>query len=417
MRIAIFYEHAFQPGGAPVGIRHFAEALSMSHDVYLWGKSYEADYPQLKSVRRQGYTSLIDLHRRLPLWIAETQPDILMIIGFFLSVNASVVWLAKKQRLPIVLHPLAQVWDIAFAGKIFTNGCNVRELEDRSTNKVSLKQKIASWMNPRLKAFFKHTLGRTIVDGSSKIAVLSGEEKRQFQQQYPLPDHRFVTLPWGIDTIDESLDTEEHFFKDVLGYNDDKKNLIVWGRLDWYYKGLDRLLDGVRLLKEKMGLENIPFRLFLCGPDYREGSLHVSNYVRRHGLDDIVILLLPGSYVPGGKAPLRDADVSLLLSPWDGSPRALRESIFYGTPILVSKATNFGEIVDQYECGALIENTDDTTEVAAHLLAATAPDRLHKWNEKVKEVSPLLDWKLVAERFIESLCRSNQLDLKYLPAR
>ena len=53
--------------------------------------------------------------------------------------------------------------------------------------------------------------------------------------------------------------------------------------------------------------------------------------------------------------PFVSADYSILLSRWDGFPRSLRESIFYNIPIIASKETNFGDIINKTDCGYLID--------------------------------------------------------------
>ncbi len=404
MRIALFYEDAFEPGGAPVGIRNLAQALSARHDVALWGKAYAADYPALETVRCRRYRTLRSLLHQLPTWIDEDRPDVVIIVGFFLSANMPVAHFARKRGVPVLLHPLAQVWDVMLRGKVFTQGCDVRLLENAEENSDHLLQRLADRLSPHKKKLYLNTLGRRLVRLSNRIVVLSSEEQRQFNTIYPRPPEDFITMPWGIDAL-TGLDDDRHFFREVLGCADNTPNLIVWSRLDWYYKGLDRLLAGVRQVRERLGPAALPFRLFLCGPDYRGGAGQAARFAQKHGLEDLVYVLLPGRYEPGSLTPLRDADASLLLSPWDGSPRALRESIFLGTPILVSRETNFGEIVEESEAGLLVGDADDAGAVADALLALADRQHLAHLRQNTRALAARLAWSEVADRLTQTLQR------------
>ena len=55
--------------------------------------------------------------------------------------------------------------------------------------------------------------------------------------------------------------------------------------------------------------------------------------------------------------PLKKADYSILLGKWDGSPRSLRESINYNVPIIVSRETNFEDLVNLTNCGIVLKET------------------------------------------------------------
>lgn len=403
MRITIFYNDAFQQGGAPIGVRHLAQQLARQHAVTLWGETTPHAFPELASVARRMYGTLGSLARALRTHLHDQRPDVVLVIGFFIHDNMLAVWQARRAGVPVVLHPLAQVWDRALEGKVFTHGCDVRELEAQLVNRDRLQQRVANRLNPYFKKAFMHTLGRYIARQSDRVAVLSSEERRQFQAHYPRPDEDFLPLPWGVDEINPTQPDTQHFFQDVLGYRDPVPNFIVWSRLDWHYKGLDRLLEGVRTVRDAWTGDERPFRLFLCGPDYREGSLQAQAFIDTHGLKEWVRVLYAGDYVPGSKTPLRDAEASVLLSRWDGSPRALRESLLLGTPIMVSRETNFAEIVQAHDCGMVIDNPDDPQEVAAGLLRMAEAQHMPAWQAGTAVVRTRLNWGAIATDLTDAM--------------
>jgi glycosyltransferase involved in cell wall biosynthesis len=144
--------------------------------------------------------------------------------------------------------------------------------------------------------------------------------------------------------------------------------------LDYRFKGLDRAIEGMRWISEQAAAEGstvsaeLPIRLFLCGPDYRGGAEASRRHVEQAGLQNDVVILGPDEYTPGSKKPLRDADATVLLSRWDGSPRTLREAASYGTPMIVSEETNFADLVRSDDAGLVVDG-DDAAAVGRAFLA------------------------------------------------
>ena len=72
-------------------------------------------------------------------------------------------------------------------------------------------------------------------------------------------------------------------------------------------------------------------------------------------------------YEKGSIDPLRDADVNILLSRWDGFPRTLRESTIFEVPMLVFEETNFGDLVRNFQEGIVAKNPDNVSELILDL--------------------------------------------------
>jgi glycosyltransferase involved in cell wall biosynthesis len=83
------------------------------------------------------------------------------------------------------------------------------------------------------------------------------------------------------------------------------------------------------------------------------------------GIADRVTIVTPEQYTSGDHSPLATADASVLLSRWDGFPRALRESLQLDVPVLVSPETHFSEIIDECRCGEHVAEPDNPESVAA----------------------------------------------------
>jgi glycosyltransferase involved in cell wall biosynthesis len=120
--------------------------------------------------------------------------------------------------------------------------------------------------------------------------------------------------------------------------------MVSVGRLD-RQKGFKYLLDALALLKAK-----IPsVRCVIAGDGAERGSLE--RQIRYSGLADIVTL--PGHVedIPG---LLKQADIFILPSLWEGLPHALIEAAASATPIIASDVGGNREALDDGHHGILI---------------------------------------------------------------
>jgi glycosyltransferase involved in cell wall biosynthesis len=396
--LAIFYEDAFDGGGAPVGLQHLVRALAAEVPVYLYGKA-SADVPDLGRGVRREYGSLLSLPGRLGSWLRSDRPDVLLVVGFFLPHNPIAIAVARREGVPTAIHPMSQISDIMFTDRVFTHGCDVTDLEKRSVNAERVRDRIAAKASPVAKRVFCGTAGQYMMSRSSGSAVLSAEEARQLRKRYPRDTDPVVELPWGTDSESVPDEPSTHFYRDVLGLTDDRTNLVVWSRLDYRFKGLDRVLDGARSALDAGGGE-IPFRLFLCGPDYRGGDSAARAHIERLGLHEVVRVLAPGEYPPGSKSPLRDAGATVLLSRWDGSPRTLREAAHFGRPMVVTEETNFADLVRRYECGTVVDG-DDADSVGKALLEIADPATQERYSRGARALACASGWEQIGLRFLK----------------
>lgn len=403
MKIAIFYRDICSTTSEAFEFLNLASALVEKHEIVFWGGQSENLQMHPKGVRFNLYSGYQDLFRKLPVWFREDRPDLLVVLGFFLLPNLPVVQVSKQYGVPVILHPLGQVADEVFAKKMFTVESNVRFMKEDGIQRDTLKQQVVAAVNPYLKQLYRWSVGSLLVNQSDAIMVSSKEEQRQFQQYYNRLDQDFATLVRGIISTDVAgSESPEHFYREALGYNDNLPNLVFWSRIEWYYKGLDRLLNGVRVVRDRLGSDKTPFRLFLIGPDYRGGALKASEFIKKHGLESSVYVLPPGSYKTGSKVPLRDADGLVLLSRWDtGMPRCLREAIFFQVPVMITKETHFADVVADYHCGLTIENAGDPELVANGLLMFTDPEKQASWCQGCSLAAQALTWRRAALQMSE----------------
>ena len=120
------------------------------------------------------------------------------------------------------------------------------------------------------------------------------------------------------------------------------------GRLDAYHKGLDLLIEAVAKTKQWF-IENKNL-LDIYGPDLNGRYANVERLIKENNVDDVVRL----HHEVTGKDKeqlLRNADVFVQTSRFEGMPMGVLEALSYGLPCLVTEGTNMADLVGKYNAG------------------------------------------------------------------
>jgi len=143
----------------------------------------------------------------------------------------------------------------------------------------------------------------------------------------------------------------------------DEGYLLYFGRLDWFQKGLDTLLDAAAILiRSRPGL-----RLKIAGRG--QDAERVADYVRRLGIEANVDLLGPVDDAQRD-ALFAGAALALMPSRFEGFGMVAAEAMAAGIPLVASKVDSLPEVVDPPRGGVLVEpgQAADFASAAAHLL-------------------------------------------------
>ena len=203
---------------------------------------------QIDDIQCVGYNTFFDLHRKTKE-LSKSQPDYILLVGFFIIDNAIFIKsLGKASISKVILYPLAHLMPFVFTRKLFTADPSVRKLENEKRPKSgNFTRSFIEKLNPLLKRTYALTIGAYMLKNTTYIAYLSEFEAEQIRLQLRLKKHIFIRLPLGVNHPKPSQDPPYYRFG-----NDDafkKLNFVYWGRLDWEFKGIDRLLDGICELK------------------------------------------------------------------------------------------------------------------------------------------------------------------------
>ena len=174
-------------------------------------------------------------------------------------------------------------------------------------------------------------------------------------------------------------------------------NFVYIGRLDSYHKGLDLLIDAVKINKEKFIDQSC--RLYIYGPDYRGRFEKVKRMINDNGLNELVIL---NEAVTGIEKEniLLNTDVFIQTSRFEGMPMGILEALSYGIPCIVTEGTTLADKIDGL-CGWGCKTNSQSISMAV-ADSIINKDLLIKYSIKSREfIVQNFAWEVVAKNTID----------------
>ncbi|MEC7696750.1 MAG: glycosyltransferase [Planctomycetota bacterium] len=291
-------------------------------EVYLYVERFEGKYaaelrPDVQVIcaeHRRGLTRLLFLRRE----IKRLKPSVVFIM--MLPIAAISVRLACVGSIPVI-----------------------RETESRPMSQV--KQ---SWI-----ARLLNRLGMRL----AKRLVAPAEGAKQYlKKRYGMPADKITVIHNPVNISDIQLAAGES-----LPQKQDVVNLISVGRLK-YQKGFDLLLDALAHVKQ------FRWRLKILGSGPLEEDL--KQQARDNGIGDSVEFL---GFQQNPYALLRQSDLFILSSRWEGLPNVVLEAMAAGVAVLATRCpTGPEEIITPGESGALCDISVDGLREQIEQLGASA---------------------------------------------
>lgn len=245
---------------------------------------------------------------------------------------------------------------------------------------------IFSYFRSLKRKLYRVTFGKYFLNKSSAIGIISNYEQKCINNIYKKNTFNFFYYRFGsfIDTSKKGIDT--------LPKQKDIVKLVIWSRVDFYYKGIDRILYAIKELNDSK--IKINFKLYIIGPDYNNGYEQINEYTKYNNIQDYINIIKPGQYTSGTYGMLSEADISVCLSRWDGYPRVLRESFLLNIPLLVSEEANFDKTIKKFNSGIIIKNNNELIKY----LSKINFDYIN--NVKIHNDLDYLSWENVSDDFI-----------------
>ncbi|HEY8391053.1 MAG TPA: glycosyltransferase family 4 protein [Clostridia bacterium] len=246
--------------------------------------------------------------------------------------------------------------------------------------------------------FIKKALAHLLIFNSfikkaKAIQFLSkGEQKHSYFSK------KGIIIPNGIEL-------PQDYYRPIK--NKEGINITFIGRKNKIHKGLDLLIKAANKVKNELLRHKVKINIY--GPNRGNADNYINNYIKKHGLDTIVFNHGP-VFGQQKEQVLRETDIFVHTSRWEGLPTAVIEAMSYGIPVLVTRGTGIYDDVKKYQCGWAAET--NAVSIADKLLLLTKQkSKIIEYGKKAYEaVIELFAWEKVAKDSIalyQSLLKIN----------
>lgn len=137
-------------------------------------------------------------------------------------------------------------------------------------------------------------------------------------------------------------------------FHSDKIEFLYIGRLDAYHKGLDLLIESIRINASDLRDRNCHFKIY--GPDLYRRAEQLHKLI----VDAEVFDLVEQYDAISGERKidaLLETDVFIQTSRFEGMPLGILEAMSYGIPCLVTRGTTLGELLEENDSGWMAETS------------------------------------------------------------
>ena len=141
------------------------------------------------------------------------------------------------------------------------------------------------------------------------------------------------------------------------------------GRIDKHHKGLDILLDAIKILLYKGKINN--FYLSLYGTGFEKDINWLLESIKT--LPSDVISYKGPVYGKEKDLVFKESNLFILTSRYEGMPMGVLEALSYGLPCILTPGTNFADEVDKQKAGWKVE-------LSAKRIAETIEFALNDYN-------------------------------------
>lgn len=291
------------------------------------------------------------------------RPDCVVFEGFYYLGHVMFAKELKRKGVPYIIIPRS-----AFTRAAFSNGFFLKRF----------KKKVAHLL-----------IFDNYVRNAHAIQYLTEEEKKESEYKYKLNSY---ILPNGMNTPKMTKSS----------FTDGIKCVFI-GRQDIYQKGLDLLLEAIKVVGDE--LRNEGFTLDIYGPP-RYDVKKVSELIREYNIWDIVKNHEVGVRGEEKENVLLQSDVFFLTSRFEGHPMGLIEALSYGVPSFVTRGSNMFDEINNYKAGWVSENSKDAIVVSLRKMLKDKK-RFHEFGKNAKDLANTYNWDSLASRFHEIVVNMN----------
>lgn len=324
------------------------EQRLLGHDVNVVSIYKNTSMPDFETI-------CIDTVSNFRLFIETTKPDVVLFHSLWIFKYLKFSRILLKYRIPygIMMH-----------------GANSYVNHKQGM----LKKKIANFF------FFNK-----FIKDASDIIFLSKEEYDNCASKNII--NNYSILPNGCDTNPLEEIRNDGFSKPI--------RITYLGRVQYSHKGIDVLIDALKIIHKKY--KDIPFLLNFYAnendkdlPELKHDLLSIAKYAKYCG----------SVYGECKKAVLRNSDLFILTSRYEGMPMGVLEALSYGVPCILTPGTNMAEVIKSNNAGWVADLTAESIactimQAVNEYLSNTMYYKMNAYN-----LSKQYDWVLIAKQSI-----------------
>jgi len=161
---------------------------------------------------------------------------------------------------------------------------------------------------------------------------------------------KVIEIPNGVEKADISI--TQNYKINVESVH--KISLLFLGRLSIQHKGLDLLLNAIKI----MHLKNMNFKIDIIGPDFEGGRSFLESFINKYKLENIKIW--PPLYNTAKIEAIQNCDFFLHTSRWEGLPFSILEAASKAKALFVTPSANPLGLVEKYAAGIVVQPTTES---------------------------------------------------------
>lgn len=193
--------------------------------------------------------------------------------------------------------------------------------------------------------------------------------------------------------LPNGVNVPEHY--EIETFNNPLK-IIYLSRIDIHHKGIDMLLEALKIGETE--LNDMNFKLTFYGSGKANDIKYLKEKVKTINLK----IDIEGAVYDSAKIKiLRNADILVLTSRYEGMPITILEALSFGIPCLITPETNFSDLIIKNNSGWITSsNASDISKILILAIKEYTQNKIQLRKNSRNAITGNYEWSVIAEKSI-----------------